>query len=270
MSLPRDLIGLALRVSGITGLGQVASTTDVNDAFTMLNQMAAQWARKRWLVPHLLDVALPLTGAASYTVGSGGALNIVRPDRIEYAYYRLRPSAANPVDYPLAVIDNHEDWAAVQLKSLRSLPAAVFYDTSWPLATLYVYPVTPIGSSVYELHILVKDGMGAFASLDADTGLPPEYDAALLYNLAARLRPAYGLGPDGSVTALALDALNTIRKANTQIPLARMPAGLPGTGRGSWGSWAAGLGGAGGDPAFNSAQGFQLGLSPLNGMGILL
>ena len=268
MSTPRSLVTLALKTSGAIGLGQTAPAEDVADAYAMMQQMAAQWARKRWLVPHLADIAVPLTGAASYTIGAGGAVNIPRPDRIEAAFYRLRPSALNPLDHPIRVVESREDWNRVAMKSLRGLPAAVFYDTAYPLGILYVYPVTPLGSTAYELHLSVKDGM-ALPALDSDTGLPPEYDAALTYNLAARLRIYYQLAADPAVTALALDSLNTIRKANTQVATLRMPPGLPGL-RGRGGDWQAGLAGVGGDPGFNQAQGFRVGISPLDGSDIIL
>lgn len=268
-STPRDIITLALKVSGAIRTGQVAPVADVADAYTLLQQMMGQWARKRWLVPHLADVVLPLTGAASYSWGAGGDIPAARPDRIEAAFYRLRPAAANPLDYPLQVIDSREDWNRIALKSLRGLPAAVFYDSGFPLGTLYVYPVSPLGSTSYVVHLSVKDGVGAFAGLDAALNLAPEYEAALLYNLAVRLRPNYGLPAEASLVALALDSLNTIRKANSQVPTLRMPAGLPGV-RGRGGAWQAGLGGVGGDPGFNQAQGFRVGISLLDGTDIAL
>jgi hypothetical protein len=48
--------------------------------------------------------------------------------------------------------------------------------------------------------------------------LPPEYQEALLYNLAARLRPMYGLPPEPTITSMAVTTLNVIRNANAQIP----------------------------------------------------
>ena len=266
MALARDLISLALRISGVTGLGQVASAVDLSDGLLTLNMMVSQWLRKRWLELHLLDVAIPLTGAQSYTVGLGGAVNIPRPDRIESAYLRLL-GGNTPIDQPIEILDDREDYNLIWAKSLQGYPSAVFYDTGYPLATLY--PV-PIGNSRYELHISVKDGLSTFATLDSDSNLPAEYDAALTYNLAARIRPAYQLGPDATITALAMDALNVIRKSNAQLPHLQMPSGLPGM-RGGGGAWWAGLGGGnGGTSPGNPSNGFQIGISLLNGSSVAL
>ena len=72
----------------------------------------------------------------------------------------------------------------------------------------------------------MKAALTSFASISDDVTLPAEYQEALLYNLAARLRPAYQLGPDPSVTALAMSSLNTIRAANIEVPLLELPANL--------------------------------------------
>ena len=80
---PVDLIRLALRDSGVNGVGQTPNAEDNNDAFTHLNMMLAQWNRKRWLIYHTIDVSLVSTGALSYSVGAGGDFNTPRPDRVE-------------------------------------------------------------------------------------------------------------------------------------------------------------------------------------------
>ena len=89
MTTPADLISLALVDSGVLGVGQIALAQDVNNTFTRLNQMLAQWQRKRWLIWHLIDLSVPSTGAQSYSIGPGGDIPmLVRPDRIESAFFR--------------------------------------------------------------------------------------------------------------------------------------------------------------------------------------
>ncbi|AHX16138.1 hypothetical protein CH75_04910 [Dyella jiangningensis] len=53
--------------------------------------------------------------------------------------------------------------------------------------------------------------------------LPPEYQEAIIFNLAARLRPMYGLPPEQSIIALAKSSLSVIRGANAQIPRLTLP-----------------------------------------------
>jgi hypothetical protein len=54
--------------------------------------------------------------------------------------------------------------------------------------------------------------------------LPPEYQEALMWNLAARLRPMYGMPPEPTIITQALRSLNVIRNANAQIPRLMLPS----------------------------------------------
>ena len=223
ISSPNDIILLALTDAGVIGQGQSASGQDIADSFNRCNMMLAQWQRKRWLVYHLVDLAFVSTGAQSYTVGIGGNFNVARPDRIEATYFRqiINSTVPNQVDYPLELIEAREDYSLIMLKQLITFPQYLFYDAAYPTGAVYPWPV--IQSGVYELHILLKEQLGQFTSLTQTINLPPEYLAAILHNLTARLQVAYKMPVDPGVVALAKDALSTIRGANAQIPRLQMP-----------------------------------------------
>lgn len=220
---PVQLIRLALRDAGVNGQGQQPNSEDTNDAFTHLNMMLAAWNRKRWLVYHLLDVPLVSTGALSYTIGPNGDFNVPRPDRIEAAFLRYLTQNQQP-DWPIKVLEAREDYNLIVSKTVGTVPYYLFYDSDFPVGTLYFYPVAAAG--IYELHVTIKDELTQFADLTTPINLPPEYQEALLYNLAVRLRIAYQMGPDPTVIGLAKASLATIRGANTQIPRLIMPAGV--------------------------------------------
>jgi hypothetical protein len=224
---PLDIITLALKKAGVVGVGQTPEAEDTNDAFSDLNMMLGQWSRRRWLVFHLVDVAKVSTGAASYTVGPGGDFNVVRPDRIESAFVRfLLPPAVSRPDYSLRVITAMEEYGAIGVKSVMGPPGSVFLDTGFPIGTLYPWPIPQAG--LYEIHLLFKADLAGFANLTDDINLPPEYQEAILYNLAVRLAASYKSGLDPVVVAIAKSSLNTVRNSNVQIPELRMPAALVG------------------------------------------
>lgn len=224
---PAALNALALLDSGVVGQGQIASGTDIRNAFVRGNMMLAQWARKRWLVWNLTDVAFVSTGAVSYTVGTGQDFNIDRPARLEDGCFmrQMNSTTGNAVDFtPLRLLESHEDYARIAIKKMGTFANIVFYDSAWPVARVFFWPVPQ--ASIYELHILVKTPIAQFTSLRQVVNMPDEYQAAYLYNLQVRLRAAYRLPPDPVIIGLAKDALATIRGANTQIPTMRMPARL--------------------------------------------
>lgn len=217
-----DIINQALKTSGILGIGQTASAEDSNDALILLNFMISQWNRKRWLVYHLIDVAFTSTGAVSYTVGPGQQFNCPRPDRIESSFFRQQiQSIPNQIDYPLEILESREDYNRIALKQLTSFPNYVWYDSAFPIGFLYPWPVPQ--ANIYEVHISVKETLATFPNLAQVVNLPPEYFGCILYNLAARLRPAYQLPPDPSIIGLAKDGLAVLRGANTQIGRLTLP-----------------------------------------------
>lgn len=222
---PADLITLALKQAGATGVGQAPLPEDLNDAFTLLNMMIGQWNKKRWLIYHLVDVSLVSTGAQSYTIGIGGQFNVTRPDRLEAAYVRLLSQAPpNQVDYPLAVLQSREDYSRITMKSILGWPSAVFYDPTYPLGTLYFWRVPASGT--YEMHVVLKETLAAFSALNQTINLPTEYQEAIFYNLAMRLRAAYQMAPDPTIMAMARASLATLQGANAAIPVLGMPDGL--------------------------------------------
>lgn len=226
MTTPLDILNLALFDAGVVGTGQTASAQDIQQAFTRMNFMLAEWNRKRWLIYHLVDVAKVSTGAQSYTVGPAGDFNVsVRPDRLEAAFFRqLVQSQPNQIDYPLNIVESRETYNEIALKNLTSFPDCIFYDPVYPVGVVYPWPIPQ--AAIYEVHLTLKEVLAQFANLNQVISLPNEYFSALHWNMAVRLRAGYDLPPRPDHITLAKDALNTIRGANAAISRLKMPTEL--------------------------------------------
>jgi hypothetical protein len=142
----------------------------------------------------------------------------------------------NAVDIPLSIIEAKEDWAGVTVKDLKSLPAAVFYDSSWPIGRVFFWPVAPGGH--YELHLVIKASLPVYTTLTDPLNLPPEYMEALVWSLAVRLQMAYGLPARQDHVAAMKQAINIIEMANSQIATLQMPSALIGPRGRDVSSWA--------------------------------
>lgn len=226
LTTPLDLITMALKDAGVIGVGQTASAEDGQDAFDKLNMILSQWNHQRWLIYHLVNITKVSTGAQSYTVATGADFDTPRPDRIDYAILRQYPTAAQPVDTPLRILNAMEDYQRIVVKLTTGPAQAVFYDSAYPVGRLYVWPVSQ--ASIYAHIISVKDQLTEFTSLSQSINLPNVYKPAMIYTLACWLRPAYQLAADPQVVALAMSSLAVIRGANAQIPVLRMPAAIMG------------------------------------------
>lgn len=233
-ALPVDSVGAlltnALVDAGIVGIDESIEQPILNRAFTQANWLLAQWARKRWLVYRIADYSLVSNGSMNYPVGNIGA-NVVgininpRPDRIEYAFLRfLNQGGSVNVDIPLDIIQSHEDYSRIAVKNIGTLSWRIFYDPVWPVGLLFPWPVPQ--ASLYEIHVGFKVVLPRFASLQQPVNFPPEYEAALNWALARRFRVSYQMPSDPEINALARDALNTIRLANSAMGVLRMPSFL--------------------------------------------
>jgi hypothetical protein len=228
MTTAGDLVFKSLRRSGVLGLGQQPAAQMSADALAELNQMLAQWARRRWMVFHLVDTAKICTGAQFYTVGAGGDFDITRIDRIEAAYIRqLNVNGQQPVDFWLVPIESFEEYSRLAVKRLTANPPeSFFFDSGYPLGKLYPWPIPSNG---FELHILTKAALQHIANLNDVLLLPPEYEDAIDYSLRVRYRAAWRLPADPQVIGLAKAALKTVRTSNLQLDKLRMPKALSNT-----------------------------------------
>lgn len=224
------LITDAATTAGVVGLDEDATEGLMfNKLMRIANRMLAQWQHERYMVYQLVDYGVKSTGANYYAVGRGQPFNIdPRPDRLEYAFLRQPSGGGNagsqPFDWPLDVIDAYEDYASIRLKTLGTFTASVFYDPGYPVARLLPWPIPQ--SSIYELHIVVKQTLQRFVNAAQSITFPPEYEAALEWCLARRFKEAFQMPASPSLNELAAQGKRTIRKANAQVPTLRMPREL--------------------------------------------
>jgi hypothetical protein len=219
-----DLITFTLKAANITGVGQTPMAEDSNTALELLRMLLAQWQKKRWLVYVQQEVSVDAsTGAQFYTIGPGQDFDCARPAHLAAAYIRIIPGVPpNLVDVPVKILQSREDYAAISVKSLETMPAYVFYDSNWPTGRLYWWPVPPSG--MYGLYITVMAALPSYTRLTDALDLPDEYLEALMWSLAVRLQMSYGLPAKAEHVAAMKVAMNTLRQANTQIPELSVPA----------------------------------------------
>lgn len=220
-----DLINMVLKVSGILGVGQTAVPDDLTTGLDWLRAIIGQWQKKRWLVfvEQTVSVASS-TGAQTYSIGPGCDFNIGgRPDHIARAYVRIIPGVPpNLVDMQLEVIEAREDYEQISIKTLQTTPAMVFYESGYPTGRVYFWPVPPAGQ--YGLYLTLKLPLPTYISLADPIALPDEYLEALIWSMACRMQASYGLQVRPDHMALAKQAINTLRQANSQIPQLAIPA----------------------------------------------
>jgi len=226
MATAGDLIDFAMRTAGIIGVGQTAMAEDANTGLEWLRMIVSEWQKKRFLVFVQQEISVPAsTGAVYYTIGPGQDFDCARPDHISSAYIRIIPGVPpNLIDIPVEILQSREDYAAISVKTLETIPSVVFYDSGWPVGRVYWWPVPP--ANMYGLYLTVKSPLPTYGALTDPLNVPPEYYPALIWSLAVRMELSYGLPANPGHVAAMKEAMNTLRLANAQVPQLTMSAPL--------------------------------------------
>lgn len=202
-----DLITLALKKARVLGTGDILSDEDAQTALDTLNLMLDSWSLDRLFVYVETLQTLNLTGAASYTVGTGGDLNIDRPSKLVSAYAQI-----NGVSYPMEILDSGEQYDNIRLKGLgQAWPCCVWYEHTYPLGTLHFYP---LGASTCYLRFTTA--LQQFPALTTSIDLPPGYKKAIVDAGAVELAQANNTDISPFVVQSAANAIARLKRQNSQ------------------------------------------------------
>ena len=209
------IIRRALRLCNVLAAGETASAEDQADALESLNSMIDGWRNQSLMVYALRDESFSVTGAASYTIGTGGTFNTDRPVKVDRAFMRQ-----NGIDYPIQIADA-KAWFDIADKSVTSdYPDWLYYEMSFPLGKIFLFPKPSSGS----LHLVTWVPITEFANASDAVSLPPGYREMLTYQLAMRLGPEYGKPVPIEVAAIGKAAKDDIGMVNFRVP--KMSSGL--------------------------------------------
>lgn len=134
-----------------------------------------------------------------------------RPLRIRSGYTRVTGGVANGLDYYFDVI-SYERYKEVGFKGVPGpWPYMVAYQTTYPLASLWVYPCPAAGN---EVHLFTDYIIEEF-TLTGNVDLPQGYNRALKKLLALELAPMFGKTPSPQLMLQAKEAREMLADLNT-------------------------------------------------------
>lgn len=204
MTTALGIIKSAMRKAGVLTKNETPSADEAADGLEMLNDLLASISNDSMTVYARTVEDFNLSGGvASYTIGSGGAFNTVRPIRIVSAYVR-----SGGIDYPLQII-NDELYSTIAFKTGGGIPEFLNYTNAFPQATINLYPVP---SSSYQLFLVTEKQLVTF-TLNETVSLPPGWERMLKYNLAIEMGPEYGQPVPPETIEIARQSKGEIRTA---------------------------------------------------------
>lgn len=220
----------ALVEIGVLGLGQTAAGSMATLGLEHLQRLVDSWAAKRLLQGVLLRTAKTLTlGTRDYTMGSGGAINIVRPTKVERAGFIYDSTATDPTEIPIAVFSDQE-WAEIRLKTLDAATVdGVYFDrafSSTERGTVSTYPT--IDRANTQIVLYTPLALVGYSALSDDLEFAPGMDDALHYSLAKRLCRPLGKQLTADQVSDMDDAMVVVKTVNNMPVELRIPDNVPG------------------------------------------
>jgi len=206
-----DLIRATLRLIGAISSSETPAADESSDALEALNLMLGSWGASRFLSASTGKVTKAMTGAASYTIGSGGDIDTTRPTALYVVTYTY-----GGIDYNVKVID-YADYQKIGLKTVSgTIPDFVALKPDNPLSTIYLYPIPTTGTLTLDNIRPATD-----LTLVDDLPYPPEWIRAIKYNLAIEIAPEYGLTVAPELAMLAEQSKAIVMRSMVSVPVAR-------------------------------------------------
>lgn len=226
----QQLLTMAFQELGVAATGEPVDSEDLMYGIKKFNDFIDQLAAYRLTIWELIRQTVNIaSGATSYTIGSGGDIDIQRPEQILRA--GLVNIASNPTD-PLETrikMLTDEQWSQIGLKSMTSNIAwAAWYRSSVPLGKLYIYPIL---TASQQLALYVPTAMDEV--VEDESGLatnivtPRGWRKMLTTNMALEVADYFHLTPSANLVRRASIAMQFVTRANAKPMSLQLPAGLP-------------------------------------------
>jgi hypothetical protein len=187
--LSRDeLVAAAIRKLAVNGDGVSPSTTQITNAAQALNAMLKTfqsygmplWAIKEYDVPMTL-------GTVKYNIGTGQTINTPMPLKVLQASL----IKADGTDLPL-IIETHYNYNLLPPASASSgEPTQIMYEPLAKYGVLNVWPAPDNSTSV--IRLTYQRPFEDFTTSTDTPDFPSYWTEALIYGLAVRLAPEYGV-----------------------------------------------------------------------------
>lgn len=182
-----DIIKRSMQALGILGRTESPGAGESNDGLIAFNAMLDSWSNGEDLMSYVvLERSAPLSvNTASYTIGTGGTINVARPADIKQAY--IRDAIGN--NFLLEILPR-DKWNQIGNRSstiTSQIPETLFYDPQYPLGVINIFP-TPL--LAYTLFFDSTQDQVDFSSLTQALAMPPGYERAYVLNLALELMAA--------------------------------------------------------------------------------
>jgi len=218
-----DLIKSSMRKIGILSAGEIPTTETYAALLEALQIMLRSWAQKRILVFASTKESFSLVSTQSlYTWGAGGNITTARPHQILGAFVRDSGGA----DHPVGIISDGQ-YRNISSKATKGRPESLFYHPLYPLGSIYVYPTPQDAETMWIESLKPFTETSSFGTVADTISFPENYQEPLVYNLALRISPEYGVQMSNEAIVIARESLDNLIILNSSNQVESIKLDLP-------------------------------------------
>ncbi len=227
----QTLIKDAMKLIGSLAQGEEPTAGEFEDGFARLNELVDEWSTQRLTQQTITRTVVDIVAnQASYTVGTGANVSVLRPEFVSDVRLILTDPSPD-VEVPLERLTDQE-YQRLSIKALtNSLPTAWYYQATMPTGTLYLWPIPDNATNDFAFY--APAAFIQFAAQDTSYTLPPAYAKALRTNLAVVLAPEFGRTLDPLIKFMADESLGNLKRLNVPMVDLGMDYALTNA-RGTW------------------------------------
>lgn len=212
-----DTITAALQDLGIYEAGATPAAEDSALALARVNEWIDGLANQDLTIYTIARTLWTLTSAASYTVGTGADVDVVRPVSPQaITNIGFQDTSVSPtLERMLGPCLTEDAYAAIPQKALTSVyPQFFYYNPTMPTGTLIPYPLPT--SSTLQGVLYTQTALTQFAALTTTLTLPPGYARFFRTNLTIEIAGAFQASPSPALVQAAMESMRDIKRTNTR------------------------------------------------------
>jgi len=196
MATLADAIADALNRLGVVAPGETPTAVMLSNGLSRLQTLNDVWAAERLMIPYILRTTGTITASkATYTVGTGGDIDLVRPAYLTgLGFIDTSPDPDLEISIPLMTDD---EWRGTAFKALTStLPAKAYYNPTYAsgFGTLTPWPIPTSTTLQWALYSPVA--VPQFTATSNTISYPPSWHEFIASTLAYKLALIYGVSSE--------------------------------------------------------------------------
>jgi len=214
--LVSDAVARALRLCGVRN---VSDSQRIAEGMNALNLMLKSWG-EHMLIPTKESFTLTVD-TYEYTIGDGADFDTTRPMSILSAYIE----DSSGYDYEVDVSMSPIDYDKITDKDYSTRPEKLYYAAEFNSQYGKIY-FDSAPDTAETFYLTSFKGYTEYTSTSDVLVQPPEYEKAIIYNLAIDLAPEYSVQLMQTVINQAIMLKDEISKKIYKVPMSKIDGEL--------------------------------------------